>query len=301
MTLQTVVESRVSAARGFAAQAAGAFALGVLAMCAAPAAAHEFWLQPGAYSVAPGKRVAVAIRVGERFAGEPVARKTARIERFEVIPTRSGGKSVTPLLVAGREGAEPAGSFTPQAPGLHTVVFRSNHAQITLEPAKFDDYIKDKGQDAILAERAKRRNSAAAPVREIYSRCAKSLINVRGTVSGAAPQDEPAGLTLEIIADFDPTAAREDAASRFLVLFEGKPLSNSLVTAYCRDPARESRGRTDANGVVVLSIDARGPWLVECMHMRPTPGRNDADYESIWSSLTFEAASAATTKPDSTE
>jgi hypothetical protein len=46
-------------------------------------------------------------------------------------------------------------------------------------------------------------------------------------------------------------------------------------------------GRTDANGRVVLRVDAPGEWLLSTVHMEACPDPGVADWQSWWASLTF--------------
>ena len=48
----------------------------------ASAAAHDFWVAPSKYRVAPEARVSVRLLVGEMFDGEGYARNPRHVERF---------------------------------------------------------------------------------------------------------------------------------------------------------------------------------------------------------------------------
>jgi len=74
-----------------------------LVLAAPPVTAHDFWIVPGTFRPGVGTTVAVSLRVGERFRGEPVLFDRTLGERFfAVAPTGE-----TP--VATRQGSEPAG------------------------------------------------------------------------------------------------------------------------------------------------------------------------------------------------
>ncbi len=251
------------------------------------AGAHEFWIEPSGYAAKTGERIGVALRVGEHFKGEPVERKSDRIERFAALRLN---ESPVPAetKIDGKDGDEPAGQFTPKKPGLYAVIYDSNHSQIELAGEKFESYLKEKGLDAII-ERRRQRKESDRPAREIYSRCAKSLIVVTGDASNKKPaRDRAVGMPLEIVAQFDPLAEKTPRAMTFQIVYDGKPLQNVQVTALSqtqKQPAQKKR--SDKNGMVTFRVGDGGPWLIECTHMRPTPERDDADYESFWASLTF--------------
>ena len=99
----------------------------LVALTAAPAAlAHEFWLEPSAFRVAPGEELALRLFVGDGFPGEPYGRNPGHLRRFEVI----GPQGV--WSVEGRPGEDPAGRIRPVVPGLHIVAYQSRHSRIEL-------------------------------------------------------------------------------------------------------------------------------------------------------------------------
>src|SRR5262245_15667402 len=154
----------------------------------APLGAHDLWIHPTTFSPASGQIVGVRLRVGQDLLGDPVPRDPALIDQF-VVADAAGRK---PLV--GRDGADPAGLLRVAASGLLVVGYRSNPRPIELTAEKFNQYLKEEGLDAVAALRA-RRNETGAKAREIFSRCAKSMI-----LSGAAKEeqgDRSLGFTLE--------------------------------------------------------------------------------------------------------
>ena len=73
------------------------------------------------------------------------------------------------------------------------------------------------------------------------------------------------------------------------LVFEGKPLAKALVVAMNQaEPEKKISARTDSRGRATLASRERGVWLVKAVHMIPAPAGVDADWESVWTSLTFE-------------
>jgi hypothetical protein len=68
-----------------------------------PAAAHDFWIEPSSFHPPAGSELAVSLRVGEHFRGEPVPRADPRIIKF-VLSCAAGE---TPI--GGFPGTDPAG------------------------------------------------------------------------------------------------------------------------------------------------------------------------------------------------
>ena len=247
------------------------------------AAAHDFWIEPSTFEAPEGAPVALHLRVGQGFRGDPVPRNDAKIERFVV----EGPLGEAP--VAGRDGADPAGIVRPAVRGAHVVGYRSRSTAIELEAGKFEAYLAEEGLDAVLAAR-KERGLTQEPGREVYSRCAKTLLRVGLPPREAAPGfDRALGLRLELIPLADPAALAKDAALDVELRHEGKPLEKALVTAMRKNaPDDRVSARTDARGRVSLKVDVAGEWLVKAVHMVPAPADSKADWESLWASLTFE-------------
>lgn len=253
----------------------------LLAAFLAPAArGHDFWIEPSAFTPAPGERVAVRLRVGEHFRGDPVPRNPERIERFAAV----GPSGETP--VAGTPGGEPAGFVALGKPGLHLLVYDSDHASVELEGEKFEQYLREEGLETVSALHAKR-GRKDAPVKEVYSRCAKSLVAVG---SGAGPgYDRSLGLPLELVPEANPYALKKGTELPVRLYYGGKPLAGALVVALQKGrPEPRLSARSDSQGRVRLRLDRPGVWLVKAVHMVPAPKETGADWESFWASLTFE-------------
>lgn len=249
--------------------------------------AHDFWIEPTTFRPAPGEVVKLHLRVGEQFVGEPVKRSDAKIERFVALDPGTGKES--PVL--GPDGADPAGLFRASGKGLTVIGYRSRHSSVILEAAKFEAYLKEEGLERIIEARAKAGKSGEPGV-EIYSRCAKALLATEG--GDGKGFDALLGFTLEIVPEANPFALKPGEKLPLKLLFEGKPLEGVLVAALNEsDSAARAEARTDAAGRVSLPLGKAGSWLVKCVHMVPVTDRDDAEWESLWGSLTFEVGSAS--------
>ena len=250
-----------------------------LASCA-PAFAHDFWIEPSSFRPPPGSELAVSLRVGEHFRGDPVPRADPRIVRF-VLASAAGDAPI-----GGLPATDPAGLINVGSPGFATIGYRSSRTPITLEAEKFEKYLADEGLDHVLLAR-KTRSEQAKPGSEVYSRCAKSLIAVGGT--GDTGFDRALGFTLEVVAESNPLKLRAGQAMRARVLHEGKPLSGALVKAIAlQDPDTTLTSRSGKDGRVALQLARKGVWLIKVVHMVPAPKETGVDWESLWASLTFE-------------
>ncbi len=237
----------------------------------APAFAHEFWMEPGAFLVPKNKIVSVALRVGDGFPGEPFGRTPAHIKTFE--HWFRGRRQP----VRGATGASPAGRVTLTERGTHTLLYRSNASLIELPAAKFDAYLLEEGLDHVVAQRRARGDNG--PGRERYSRCAKALVQC-----GDGPLvDARVGLPLELVVE------TWGANARVRLFRDGAPLAGALVRAERRGAAKPLRLRTDKDGRVTWPLTS-GSWLVSAVWMVPARKHDTADWESTWTSTRFEVA-----------
>jgi uncharacterized protein DUF4198 len=242
-----------------------------VAICifAGAASAHDFWIEPSTFHPKVGERVSVSLRVGQNLQGDPVPRTPELIDRFII------KGSAREMPVPGFTRRDPAGYPTIAEPGLHWIGYQSNSTPLTLEAAKFEQYLKDEGLERIIDIR-KGKGLSATPGRERFYRCAKSLLETPGS---RAALEEPLGFTLELLPHRNPNA--------FSLLFRGKPIANVLVVALNKDET--VRGRTDAKGRVALRLTRPGMWLIKAVHMEPAPAGAEVDWESWWASITFDS------------
>ena len=199
--------------------------------------------------------------------------------------------------VVGLDGSEPAGIVRLTGPGSYVLAYRSNRAMTVQPDEKFDAYLREKGLDAVLATRNKERHGGGR-VRESYSRYAKSLVpgeqpaDSASRVTGPSP-DRVIGLPLEIVAENDLFATNEDTKT-FRVLYRGKPLAGVLVAAMRPGTTdTDVTARTDSSGRVQFSLRKSGAWRIAAVHMVAPPADVDADWDSLWASLTFELADSS--------
>lgn len=253
--------------------------------------AHDMWIQPTTFSPEPGQIVGMRLRVGQDLLGDPLPRDPGLIKQF-VVEDAGGRKPVV-----GRDGGDPAGFVRVAAPGLFVVGYWSNPSAVELEAEKFNQYVKEEGLDAVAALRA-RRNETGAKARELFSRCAKSLV-VSGS-AGDAQGDRPLGFTLELVAERNPYAIGAGQDLPIRLTYENRPLAGALVVAMNRqNPSEKLSARTDSAGRVRFRLRPGGMWLVKAVHMIPAPAGANAEWASFWASLTFELRGTSVPPTDS--
>lgn len=253
------------------------------------ALAHDMWIDPAKFTPKSGEIVSLRLFVGQDLIGDPLQRNPALIRQF--IAEDAGGQKP----VVGRVGGDPAGFVRVAAPGMMVIGYRSNPSTVDLPAEKFNSYLKEEGLDAIAALRSQRKETAT-PVRELFSRCAKSLL-FSGPLS-QAPPDRTLGFTLELTAERNPYRMHAGDSLPVRLTYENKPLPGALVIAMNReDPNVKVALRTGEDGRVRLPLARPGMWLIKAVHMIPAPTSSNANWESFWASLTFEIPSDTSPAP----
>ena len=250
-----------------------------MALSTAPIAAHDMWIQPSAFRVDGGAIVGVGLRVGENLLGDRIPRDPALIQQF-VFEDAEGRKPVI-----GRTGSDPAGVVRAAMPGVLVIGYQSAPSRVEQTTEKFTQYLKEEGLDAIAALRARRGRTGS--VREMFSRCAKSLV-----LSGApdtARGDRALGFTLELVAERNPYTMDVGQDLPIRLTYENRPLAGALVVAINRaNPAEKLSARSGKDGRVQFALPRGGMWLIKAVHMVEAPAGANAEWVSYWASLTFE-------------
>jgi uncharacterized GH25 family protein len=262
-----------------------------------PLFAHDFWMLPSSFTPEKGSLLSVTLRVGDYAVGDDVPRAEERIADFAMRGVGLDKK------IVGRDGGNPAGYVRVESEGLFVLGYRSNHAFVELEAAKFESYLHENGLDSALALRTARGENTVRG-REMYSRCCKTMIKV-GKSDGSG-FDSMLGYTLELLPEKNPfdletvdkgqgETALEPVPLR--LFYEGKPLADTLVAALDLDRAQPKQDeprqepitvRTDADGRAQIELPHGGRWLFAAVHMIHVDGNDKADWESFWASLTVE-------------
>ena len=254
--------------------------LALLCMLSArPAIAHEFWIEPESFRPAPGAKVPVRLVVGQYFKGESMPYLTQNFPGFSYADAR-GTANIRSVL-----GDEPAATLTIRAPGRLWIVLRSGYFDLTYDkPDEFDTFLAYEGITGLVPPDQRGR----VPVTETYSRCAKSLLTVGKPEPGSVP-DRAFGLPLELVAETDPYSGKA-GEFRVKLLYRGAPLPGALVTAFNKavPGKRLAEVRTDASGRAQLTLDRKGIWLLNTVHLLPASKNSGAQWETLWASLTFE-------------
>jgi uncharacterized GH25 family protein len=249
--------------------------------------AHEFWLQPVRFVVAPGTRVHIGRWVGQNFSGERWPGKSVRLEQ---LLHRQPGGQVADLTSTAKQADSLQTSVLLEQPGTHVLAFRTNEAQMNMQAAEFNAYLQEEGLEYVQELRRKRKQTDK-PAREMYRRCAKTLL-LAGTFSVSdSAYYQPLGHPLEILTEQNPYTLRTGASLTVRVLADGKPVMGQLLQAWIRPSDGSSlqhfQLHTNNNGRALLRLQQPATVLLATVRMVPHPVPATADWQSTWASLTF--------------
>jgi uncharacterized GH25 family protein len=269
--------------RGFALMLAA-----LIGLCSASTvAAHDFWVQPAQYWTMPQSVTSITLQVGHGPSRQrsPIPRQ--RIARFEAITPAGEVVDLRGSLDLGGDSSD--GAFRLRAPGAYVLVLETDETQGRMPAARFNGYLREEGLSLALEQR-ERTQRIDADGRERYSRRAKSIVQVGSQDQGSQSQiTRPLGLELEIVPEANPYAEPRAAILPVRVFFEGAPLAGALVklTNLEHDAEPTDVQRTNDVGRVAFRMPESGTWLVNVVWTRPLTDAPDAEFETVFSSLSF--------------
>ena len=230
------------------------------------ATAHEFWLEPVVFMPATGQSVPVVHRIGQNFVGDSFPYVRAWHKRYSLTDGRGE------RAVKGVEGDDPAVELKFRRPGLAILAYHSTPDELVFET--MDRF----------ADRHRRAGKPEKNIKEVYSRCAKTLIRV-GSGTG---NDRAVGLPLELVAEKSPYALGPDNVLPVRLLFNGRPLAGATIKVFQTDvPKTHRRLVTDSDGRARISLPTKDRYLLNAVHMHEPPPGAKPDWTSLWASLTF--------------
>lgn len=247
------------------------------------AAAHEFWMLPASFAVAPGSATTLSLTVGENFKGDPVAFSpglVAALRHYSLGQTVNLQDSVP----AGVQSAELP--VTLRKAGVHLIALDTNPSQVVLAADKFHSYLRDEGLEFIIARR-EAAGTAESPGRERFRRNVKTLV-LAGNKTDSTYAVRT-GQRLEIVPLVNPYRSKPGDSLACQVLFDGKPLSGALVKAWTKPDGSVVvlKAVSNAQGKVMFTLPSPGTWMIGVVHMIAATDSPDHDWDSYWGNLTF--------------
>ena len=256
-----------------------------LTLAATFAQAHEYWISPDQYQVAPGEAIRADFRNGQHFEGIRLAFFSKSTRLFEYI---SDGVA-TPITP--RPGDSPALQMTaPETDTLLAIVFESAPSIVTYnEFDKFLSFAEHKDFPDAEADHL----AAGWPtdrIRETYTRHAKALIAV-GDGTGS---DAQRGMATEFVALTNPYVDDLSDGMRVKLFYQDEPRADAQVEVFDRAPdgtVTTTLHRTDGEGIATVPVTAGHEYLFDGVVLRKAENpQNDPKlpvWQTLWAALTF--------------
>lgn len=244
--------------------------------------AHDTWLNPSRYEVAPNNAVTLDLTSGMKF---PALESGPKRERVQAAQCRLNGRTFEITDISPGAKSLVFNITLPEA-GVATLWVKLPAREIELKPAEVQEYLDE--IDAPESVRAEWKKMQPQRWRERYTKHPKTFVRV-GDGKSDGSWAEPAGMALEIVPEKDPTSLRVGDELAVRVMKDGAPHPDFALNAL---PANETKGetkRTDANGRVVFRFDKAGQWLLRGTDVRGA-AKPDVDWESDFATLTLNVA-----------
>ena len=255
---------------------------------------HDIWLLPEQFILSKGDVIIVHQLAGSELEVElelPVLRTMT--PGFSLI-TSGGSVDLLSELpdIRTQPEVKPVLQRKVDIEGLALVTMEHAITYTELDNDVFFEYLQHEGLD----REEYREHMGSRPVQsEAYARNLKVLVQV-GKTTGTELHKQVLGQKIEILLLQNPYRLDPGDDLDVQVLFDGEPLRGQLVKAYNSDgkgPVSKHQTRTNADGIARFKLDRSGLWLIRLVHLFPCSGRSrvdceDADWESYWSSYSFE-------------
>ncbi len=251
-----------------------------------PASAHDFWINPSNYSVQAGEKTNISIMIGH-----PEDQNSWAISPHRVVALRSVGPegiSDQQTLVSETDPKKPM-TFSFNRDGVHVLTIETTSAYSELEAEKFNDYLDEEGLTPIKLDRTSKRKMSK-PGTEIYSRRGKTIINV-GNIGESDPSyvTTPLGLTLEVVPTSNPVRLQDGENLSAHIYYRGQIMSgvNVKLVSLDSDKGQVASQKSDSEGQVFFAKPDAGEWMLHVVWSDPMEDSEQADYDTIFSSLSF--------------
>jgi uncharacterized GH25 family protein len=258
--------------------------LSLVGLGAVTVSAHDLFMRPDRFFVAPGTNLSVTVFSGT-FSKSENAITRDRLADLSLV-SASGRTALDHALWTERD-PQSTLAVSTKAPGTYLLGAGVRPRMLKLDGAAFNAYLKDEGLDHVLAAR-KTQGRLQEGSRERYSKFVKALVQVGDTPSDT--WQTSLGYAAELMPLSNPYSAKVGDTLSVRCLVDGKPAAGQILFAGGRTPRGErivmTRLVADADGVVRVKLTSAGAWYLKFVHMREVSDAA-ANYESGWSTLTW--------------
>ncbi|WP_224816587.1 DUF4198 domain-containing protein [Hasllibacter sp. MH4015] len=249
---------------------------------AGKAGAHEFWIDPVDFTVAPGDTLAADLRVGQEFSGAAMSYLPRNFTTFDV----RMGEAITP--VEGRFGDIPALAMDGLSDGLAVIVHQTTANQLTWsEWERFLNFADHKDLGDVTAMHADR-GLSQEDVTEDYIRYAKSLV----AIGGGAGEDSRVGMVTELVALTNPYTDDISGGVQMELWYDNALQPDYQVELFAEDADGEitiTLHRTDEDGIVTLPVEPGVTYMADAVFLQAVEPAEEGDaiWITHWANMTF--------------
>lgn len=254
---------------------------------------HDLWVVPGKYHLAVGEPTRVFINSGDAF---PESLNLVGEHRITEVRLRRAGTDL-PLSEFRVDGQSLTFEVRPSEAGSYVIAVGTRPRTVRLKAVDFEDFLEEERLAAVSKEREELGESGQ-PVVERYAKWAKAIVDVDdGDGGGAASWMAPVGHTIEIVPLDHPNRLAPGGDLRIRVLYEGSPLAGAPIEGARAgggsDSAEYITAVTDDEGEALVTLPSAGRWYLRAIHIIRVPDDPELQWESFWSTLSFEVGAPA--------
>jgi uncharacterized GH25 family protein len=245
--------------------------------------AHEFWLEPRQFNIKKGETLTLKFLVGENFEGDNWSGDRASADKLNLYYDHIQD-DLTRLIPDSIKGDSLKLQFFDE--GTAVIAYQSTNKYITLEPAKFMEYLKEDGIRNAIQYREEHGETDSAG-REQYMRCAKTVFQV-GKIMDESYK-KVCGLPVEFIPLVNPYSLKKGDEMKIKLQYMAAPLGGAVVKIWHRVNGITEKKEliTNENGEILFPVSLIGKWMVSTVRMDRTMNNEKADWQSYWASLTW--------------
>jgi uncharacterized GH25 family protein len=248
--------------------------------------AHDFWLVPDAFRLAPGGELIVRGQTSSAFPTSESAVTVDRITAARIL----GASDEEQIKALSTTDKSLLLRHRPSTSGQKVVAVAVGWRHMKETADSFRKYLIAEGAEDALRHYEKTGALPTAPIVRRYAKYAKTVVEV-----GQGPRtfERVVNHPLEFVPLADPSATRPGSEFRVRLLFQGAPLPNARLHAGVaqKDHAGGHKDvdlRTATDGSVALPLTTSGLWNVRTIHVVPSPAGADANWDVHWATLVFE-------------
>lgn len=260
----------------------------MLAATAAVALAHDFWVVPLIFQVAPGSAIEVLGQTGVRFPESQSAVTADRVAEARLI-SAAEDERITDLSIRERSLLL---RHRPTVAGQRVVAVALVPRTARVAPANLKRYVALEGAPE-LAQRYERDGifPTSDSVTQRSAKFAKSLVEVGE--HGPRAFSRTAGHLLELVPTSDPSSLRSGDTLGVRLLYRGQPLANAYLragtasgaqTAFDGGATNDTTIVTGQDGLARLRLRSGGLWNVRTLHAAPAGN----EWEVLFATLVLQ-------------